>query len=263
MVIGFILQSYSGNTINSVYSDSLRVVRLAFTVYITTHHRAKVAYLHSAIVLRVWRLALFSDRSFGFDARILSWWSLNSFIPPYPSLLKALDSRTPRCRCRVGSLWSHFMFLLSLFLLKAGFKITSCWVPYADHPHPVVCPCITGCQRDVCADRSDVAGIWLGLFFTVGDIYVDRKAAPEIKAQAQSLRFIVSNGVGLLFASTVCGQIFNNTVTEQGPQALPLHGKHFGWFRRRCRSGQRILPDILPGRYFKTQSRSPLKKAHY
>lgn len=55
----------------------------------------------------------------------------------------------------------------------------------------------------------------------MGDIYVDRKAAPEIKAQAQSLRFIVSNGVGLLFASTVCGQIFNNTVTEQGPQALP------------------------------------------
>lgn len=44
---------------------------------------------------------------------------------------------------------------------------------------------------------------------------------PEIKAQAQSLRFIVSNGVGLLFASTVCGQIFNSTVTEQGPQALP------------------------------------------
>lgn len=50
---------------------------------------------------------------------------------------------------------------------------------------------------------------------------MDRKAQPEIKAQAQSLRFIVSNGIGLLFASTLCGQIFNSTVTEQGPEALP------------------------------------------
>ncbi|MEQ4794792.1 MFS transporter, partial [Klebsiella variicola subsp. variicola] len=58
-------------------------------------------------------------------------------------------------------------------------------------------------------------------FFTAGDIYVDRKAKPEIRAQAQGLRFIVSNGFGLLFASTICGQIFNSTVTETGDASLP------------------------------------------
>ena len=115
-----------------------------------------------------------------------------------------------------------FMFLLSFFLLKAGFKITLmlgavCWIirtllfAHASLDANMMFVLIGLMLQGFCWD----------FFFTVGDIYVDRKAAPEIKAQAQSLRFIVSNGVGLLFASTVCGQIFNNTVTEQGPQALP------------------------------------------
>lgn len=64
-------------------------------------------------------------------------------------------------------------------------------------------------------------GLCWDFFFTAGDIYVDRKAKPEIRAQAQGLRFIVSNGFGLLFASTICGQIFNTTVTETGDAALP------------------------------------------
>ncbi|HGT7073590.1 TPA: hypothetical protein ACM4BP_004769, partial [Escherichia coli] len=43
----------------------------------------------------------------------------------------------------------------------------------------------------------------------------------------------------------------------------PSYTKSVSWqhyLSRRCRSGQRILPDILPGRYFKTQSRSPIEK---
>ncbi|QIQ21044.1 MFS transporter [Zophobihabitans entericus] len=59
-------------------------------------------------------------------------------------------------------------------------------------------------------------------FFTAGDIYVDRKAGIEIKAQAQGLRFIVSNGFGVFMASTVCGIINNNVVTEKAlPAAAP------------------------------------------
>ena len=64
-------------------------------------------------------------------------------------------------------------------------------------------------------------GLCWDFFFTAGDIYVDRKAKPEIRAQAQGLRFIISNGFGLLFASTICGQIFNSTVTEKGSESLP------------------------------------------
>ena len=66
-------------------------------------------------------------------------------------------------------------------------------------------------------------GICWDLFFTAGDIYVDKKAGPEIKAQAQGLRFIVSNGFGVFMAASVCGFINNRVVTEKtlpsaGPQ---------------------------------------------
>ena len=70
------------------------------------------------------------------------------------------------------------------------------------------------------ADRPDVAGFCWDFFFTVGDIYVDRKRAPDCYRR-KACDLSSPTGVGLLFASTVCGQIFNSTVTEQGPQALP------------------------------------------
>ena len=63
-------------------------------------------------------------------------------------------------------------------------------------------------------------GVCWDFFFTVADIYADKKAGDNIKSQAQSLRFIASNGVGLFFASSVCGYIFNNNVTDTGAQGL-------------------------------------------
>ncbi|WP_392551770.1 MFS transporter [Orbus wheelerorum] len=63
-------------------------------------------------------------------------------------------------------------------------------------------------------------GLCWDFFFTAGDIYVDKKAKPEIKAQAQGLRFIVSNGFGVFMAASVCGFINNRVVTEKAlPQA--------------------------------------------
>lgn len=58
-------------------------------------------------------------------------------------------------------------------------------------------------------------GLCWDFFFTAGDIYVDKKAKPEIKAQAQGLRFIVSNGFGVFMAASVCGFINNKIVTEK------------------------------------------------
>ena len=63
-------------------------------------------------------------------------------------------------------------------------------------------------------------GVCWDFFFTVADIYADKKAGEKIKAQAQSLRFIASNGVGLFFASSVCGYIFNSHVTDTGSAGL-------------------------------------------
>lgn len=58
-------------------------------------------------------------------------------------------------------------------------------------------------------------GLCWDFFFTAGDIYVDKKAGPGIKAQAQGLRFIVSNGFGVFMAASVCGFINNRVVTEK------------------------------------------------
>lgn len=49
---------------------------------------------------------------------------------------------------------------------------------------------------------------------------MDNKADVTIKAQAQSLKFMISNGLGLLFASSVTGYIFNHTVVDQGAAAI-------------------------------------------
>ncbi|MDW3072460.1 MFS transporter, partial [Klebsiella michiganensis] len=170
-------------------------------------------------------LALFKDRSF--SVLMLSIFVLmipkTAYSAYIPVFLKALGFDNAASMMQIGIACEViFMFLLSFFLLKAGFKITLmlgavCWIirtllfAHASLDANMMFVLIGLMLQGFCWD----------FFFTVGDIYVDRKAAPEIKAQAQSLRFIVSNGVGLLFASTVCGQIFNNTVTEQGPEALP------------------------------------------
>ena len=71
-------------------------------------------------------------------------------------------------------------------------------------------------------------GVCWDFFFTVADIYADKKAGPNIKAQAQSLRFIASNGVGLFFASSVCGYIFNSHVTA--PNEAGVQWETFWYF---------------------------------
>ncbi|OCG03125.1 MFS transporter [Gilliamella sp. wkB112] len=110
-----------------------------------------------------------------------------------------------------------FMFLLSFLLARFGFKKiilfgAICWV-----------------IRSLMLSQAAVSenymfyilgtlllqGICWDFFFTAGDIYVDKKAGPEIKAQAQGLRFIVSNGFGVFMAASVCGFINNRVVTEK------------------------------------------------
>ena len=119
-----------------------------------------------------------------------------------------------------------FMFLLSFLLGRFGFKKiilfgAICWI-------------IRSMMLSLAATSDGnmffyiigtllLQGICWDFFFTAGDIYVDKKAGPEIKAQAQGLRFIVSNGFGVFMAASVCGFINNRVVTEKtlpnaGPQ---------------------------------------------
>ncbi|GAA5109310.1 MFS transporter [Orbus sasakiae] len=70
-------------------------------------------------------------------------------------------------------------------------------------------------------------GLCWDFFFTAGDIYVDKKAGPGIKAQAQGLRFIVSNGFGVFMAASVCGFINNRVVTEKAMPAAASQWQEF------------------------------------
>ena len=228
MVIGFIIgqMGYSGDTM-TWYIASAAGVALGLYCFTLpdTPPKAKGSTFTLRDLLCLDALSLFKDRNF--SILMLSIFVLmipkTAYSAYIPVFLKALGFDNAASMMQVGIACEVvFMFLLSFFLLKAGFKVTLmmgavCWI-------------IRSVLFSQAALDANMTFVLIGLmlqgfcwdfFFTVGDIYVDRKARPEIKAQAQSLRFIVSNGFGLLFASTICGQIFNNTVTEQGPQALP------------------------------------------
>ena len=52
-----------------------------------------------------------------------------------------------------------------------------------------------------------VHGLIFGYFYLGGQIYIDQKAPPELKAQAQGFIFFVTFGLGLLIGNFISGQI--------------------------------------------------------
>lgn len=228
MAIGLIIgqMGYSGDTMTWYIASAAGVVLGLYCFTLPdTPPKAKGNTFSMRDLLCLDALALFKDRNF--SILMLSIFVLmipkTAYSAYIPVFLKALGFDNAASMMQVGIACEViFMFLLSFFLMKAGFKVllmmgAVCWI-------------IRSVLFSQAALDANMMYVLIGLmlqgfcwdfFFTVGDIYVDRKARPEIKAQAQSLRFMVSNGFGLLFASTICGQIFNSTVTEQGGKALP------------------------------------------
>ncbi|MGB2819554.1 MAG: MFS transporter [Phycisphaerae bacterium] len=61
-----------------------------------------------------------------------------------------------------------------------------------------------------------VHGIIFGFFYVGGQIYIDRKAPKEMKAQAQGLIFLVSFGVGLLVGNFINGALLQIATKDGG-----------------------------------------------
>jgi len=60
-----------------------------------------------------------------------------------------------------------------------------------------------------------VHGIIFSFFFVGGQIYVDKKARPQIRAQAQGLLFLLSFGIGLLVGNFFNGMLIARNTTEE------------------------------------------------
>jgi nucleoside transporter len=52
-----------------------------------------------------------------------------------------------------------------------------------------------------------VHGLIFGFFYVGGQIYIDKKAPDELRAQAQGFIFLVTYGLGLLAGNMICGEI--------------------------------------------------------
>jgi nucleoside transporter len=61
-----------------------------------------------------------------------------------------------------------------------------------------------------------IHGLIFGFFFVGGQIYIDKKAPVELKAQAQGFIFLVTFGVGLLAGNMVSGRIIHLYKSQVG-----------------------------------------------
>jgi nucleoside transporter len=53
-------------------------------------------------------------------------------------------------------------------------------------------------------------GVCYDFFFVAGQIYVDKKASPQIRAQSQGLIIFTTYGVGLLVGAQIAGSVYNS-----------------------------------------------------
>lgn len=61
-----------------------------------------------------------------------------------------------------------------------------------------------------------IHGLIFGFFYVGGQIYIDKKAPKELKAQAQGFIFLVTFGLGLLIGNFVCAKLIDYYKTASG-----------------------------------------------
>lgn len=67
-----------------------------------------------------------------------------------------------------------------------------------------------------------VHGIIFGFFFVGGQVYVDKKAPPEVRAQAQGLIVLICFGIGMLIGNFACVKLIDTYTTETGVNWNPI-----------------------------------------
>jgi len=63
-------------------------------------------------------------------------------------------------------------------------------------------------------------GICYDFFFVAGFIYIDKKAAKDIRAQAQGFVVLATYGLGMLIGTQVAGLLFNGMINPASPNVL-------------------------------------------
>ncbi|MBT2667843.1 MFS transporter [Bacillus sp. ISL-4] len=227
MMVGFLLGQlgFSGSVMTyKIAAISAIVLGLYCFTLPKTPAAGKGKKLSLRDLLCLDALSLFKDKNFTvfMVCTIFLMIPKTAYSAYVPVFLSALGFNNAATMMQIGIATEViFMFLLSLFLLKFGFKRIILWgaitwvlrsllFSFATMDSGIILIVIALALQGICWD----------FFFTAGDIYVDNKANLKIKAQAQSLKFTISNGLGLLFASSVTGYIFNHTVIDQGEDAL-------------------------------------------
>lgn len=228
MTIGFLLGElgFSGSVMTFKFAAIAAVVLglYCFTLP-NTPAPAKGQKFSLRDLLCLDALALFKDKNFSvfMICTIFLMIPKTAYSAYVPVFLEALGFDNAATMMQIGIATEIiFMFLLSFFLMKFGFKRIILWGTFAWVLRSLLFSfAATDTSVIVIVLALALQGICWDFFFTAGDIYVDNKADIKIKSQAQSLKFMVSNGFGLLFASSVTGYIFNHSVTSEGVAALP------------------------------------------
>jgi nucleoside transporter len=72
-------------------------------------------------------------------------------------------------------------------------------------------------------------GVCYDFFFVTGQIYVDKRATPAVRSQAQGFFVLVTYGVGMLIGAQIAGRVYGSFLN--GAQALTLdQWARFWWF---------------------------------
>ena len=71
-------------------------------------------------------------------------------------------------------------------------------------------------------------GICYDFFFVTGQIYMDKKASVEIRAQAQGLIVLVTYGIGMLIGAQIAGELYNSFLKDGASLSL-MEWRSFWW----------------------------------
>ena len=147
---------------------------------------------------------------------LLTSMPLATYYAYLPLFLKSAGMATPGFRMTFGQM-SEIIILLLMpwFLLKLGIKrvfiIGMCaWIlRYAIFSYAAIHPVFWMMMLGIL-----LHGICYDFVYIAGQIYLDQKATPEIRAQTQGLFVLVSYGIGQGLGTLLAGWIFNHLIGQ-------------------------------------------------